>query len=608
MSFRTKLFLVFGLAVAGTVSLVTWAVSESTRRAFEQIDEHRTQAFLAQFRREFALREEQVAATVQRIAESEALLRVAIDLSRSESDRSSHVYEAERLAPLHSLDLLEFTMEDGTILSSAQWPARFGYRSEKAALRAGPPSRRAFLDLQELPDREVLGLVAVQEVKAGDHTLMVTGGLRLDQAFLSTLALPAGMRALLYSNLQPDFNSAALIGVNGPVERGDRLAPLIGEVQEEGSEVTRTLVWTEDPASAEVLHAIPLAGSEGRLLAILLVGSSQESLVRLRAFIRRVGIGTAAAGVLLGLLLAWWFTARVTRPVRQLVTGAREVSGGNWNARVDIYSRDEVGTLASAFNQMTSQLSEQRERLVQAERVAAWRELARRLAHELKNPLFPLQITVENLQRARERHPDQFDEVFREGTATLLAELSNLRSIVARFGDFAKMPQPRFEKTDVNAIVRRVVRLFEAQLAEPNRSKIAVQVTLDEAVRSIQADSEQLQQALQNLVLNGLDAMPQGGVLHLLTQQQEHGIRIEVSDSGTGLTDEEKKRLFTPYYTTKRHGTGLGLAIVQSVVSDHRGRISVVSKVGQGSRIVIDLPQHQSESAIADALGGDDGR
>jgi nitrogen fixation/metabolism regulation signal transduction histidine kinase len=261
---------------------------------------------------------------------------------------------------------------------------------------------------------------------------------------------------------------------------------------------------------------------------------------------------------------------------------------------VDIRSNDEVGELAAAFNTMTRHLIDQRDRLIQAERVAAWRELARRLAHELKNPLFPLQITVENLQRARERTPAQFDEVFRESTATLLAELANLNAIIGRFSSFAKMPQPSFEPVRLDEIVGRELKLFAAQFQAAGRAPIETEVRIDPGLGVIQADPEQLSRALQNLILNAIDAMPAGGTLSIHARRKDDKIRLEVSDTGQGLTKEECERLFTPYYTTKRHGTGLGLAIVQSVVSDHGGKISVESETGRGATFVIELPANRS--------------
>jgi nitrogen fixation/metabolism regulation signal transduction histidine kinase len=244
---------------------------------------------------------------------------------------------------------------------------------------------------------------------------------------------------------------------------------------------------------------------------------------------------------------------------------------------------------------MTGELSDQRERLVQAERVAAWRELARRLAHELKNPLFPLQITVENLDRAKREHPAQFEEVFRESTATLLAELANLKAIIGRFSDFAKMPTPQFEPMQLNDLVRAVLKLVDAQLAASGN--IHPEAYLDPTLPSIEADPEQIKRALQNLVLNALDAMPNGGELRLTTRQYNSTVILEVADSGQGLTQEECARLFTPYYTTKHHGTGLGLAIVQSVVSDHHGTISVESQPGRGATFRIELPITQATRA-----------
>src|SRR5271163_2710509 len=161
--------------------------------------------------------------------------------------------------------------------------------------------------------------------------------------------------------------------------------------------------------------------------------------------IRSAALMVAGAGILLAILLSSWAAARVTRPVVQLAHAAQEVAAGNWNVRVDVNGDDELGQLADSFNRMTTELLSQRERLLQAERVAAWRDLARRLAHELKNPLFPLQLTVENLVRARLQSPEQFDEVFRESSRTLLAEISNLKTIIGRFSEFSRMPQPQVQ-------------------------------------------------------------------------------------------------------------------------------------------------------------------
>jgi len=294
----------------------------------------------------------------------------------------------------------------------------------------------------------------------------------------------------------------------------------------------------------------------------------------------------------------------VTRPVEQLAEAAREVAAGNWQAQVQVDASDELREMADAFNRMTQELTEQRERLVQAERVAAWRELARRLAHELKNPLFPLQITVENLLKAREHGGDQFDEVFRESASTLLAEIANLKAIIGRFSEFSRMPQPQLQAVDINQLVRNVLQVHQAQLSAEGKPAIAAELKLDDRLGKVAADPELLHRALANLVLNAIDAMPRGGTLTLRTRAGADNFVIEVSDTGTGLNKEECDRLFTPYYTTKEHGTGLGLAIAQSVVSDHNGRIAVKSAPGQGTTFVIELPRRLEQAAQFSARTG----
>jgi nitrogen fixation/metabolism regulation signal transduction histidine kinase len=238
---------------------------------------------------------------------------------------------------------------------------------------------------------------------------------------------------------------------------------------------------------------------------------------------------------------------------------------------------------------MTSQLAEQRDLLVQTERVAAWRELARRLAHELKNPLFPLQLTVENMLRARQLPQEQFDEVFAESTSTLMAEIANLKTIIGRFNDFSKMPKPEESMLDMRDVIQRVLTLYEPALAL-REHPIGLKTEIAPAPLPVSGDAELLHRALSNLVLNAIDVMQQGGTMTVVAERRDGFVQIRVSDTGSGLTPEECDRLFTPYYTTKQHGTGLGLAIVQSVIADHRGTITVVSTPGAGATFVIDLP------------------
>lgn len=606
MSFRTKLLIVIVVTVIASVGLVAYTVSTSTRQAFEQLDSQRTMALVEQFRREFARRGAEVDNRIHGIAEAEATLRMAIDLSRPNPDYSLYVTDSRGLAMSHQLDFVELAEHDGVIYSASHWPGRFGTRNEWVSPQVDWRGLGAFLMREDFPveasdaSQAALTLVAVRQVGVGEKKIFVIGGRKLDKDFLASLVLPAGMRALLYRNLTPAFSPAALLSAGAPLEQPEKLAPLVERVRANGAEESATVAWTSDPASAETFHALPLKGRGGDLLGVLLVGSSRRELVEMQEFIRSMAIVAGAIGLLLGVGISWWAASRVTRPVDKLAQAARSVAFGNWRAQVDVKSHDEMGDLAMAFNQMTLQLSEQRERLLQTERVAAWRELARRLAHELKNPLYPLQITIENLQRARDAAPEQFDEVFRESTATLLTELENLKGIVARFSDFAKMPAPQLQPVNVNELVRAAVRLFESQFSAPGKPQVIPELYLDENIATIQADPQLLQRALQNLVLNAQDAMPAGGTLTIRTKNADSAVRIEVSDTGSGLTPEECARLFTPYYTTKHYGTGLGLAIVQSVVSDHGGKISVQSEEGRGATFAIELPARAQKYATAD--------
>ena len=587
MNFRRKLLLAFSASVVVVVAALAWTVSALTRSAFDRMNEERTLALVRQFQREFDRRGDEVVQEVETIARGEAAARMALDLHRAQPDFGAYVGEAKAIADSHRLDFLEFVDGQRRIVSSAQWPAKFGYQDPSLDLASIP--KRAYLKEENLPQGSALGLFAVRPATGGE--LFVAGGKRLDQDFLESLDLPAGTRALLYENVGPAFSAEHVIDSSGKEEGTEKIEPIVREVLGDGKEHTATVRWTASRTDDEIMHAIPLAGQSGRLAGVLLISSSLRAYVELNRRVRDIGLLAGGAGILLMILISTWAAGRVTRPVEQLATAARSVARGDLGVKVEVASKDELGELADAFNRMTRELREQSDRLVQAERVAAWRELARRLAHELKNPLFPLQLTVENLVRAHTQNQQVFEEMFRESTATLLAEIANLKSTIGRFSEFSRMPQPNFQQVDLNDLVQQVARVFQAQWQAG--AKIACRLELDNSLPPIAADSDLLHRAISNLVLNAMDAMPAGGTITLATSNKpDDRVRLEVRDTGSGITPEECQRLFTPYYTTKQHGTGLGLAIVQSIVSDHHGTISVHSAPGQGTTFVIELPRN----------------
>jgi len=587
LSLNAKLLLLISLSITASVGLVAFLIEERAHEAFRRIEKERTETLVGQFRSEFNHEGVEITSSVEGIANSDAMLRTASELTNG-ADLAGFINEAAGYASTAHLDFLDLIAPDGTIISSAHWPARFGYKQRWFLDAGGPVPTDAFLRHVETPQGIALAMLCIRPVKTHGANYYLIGGRKLE-AVLQALSPPPGLRFSIYS--APEKAPGELLGPGRSNIGLDKVMPLIQKAMDERREKATTVDWGSD-MQEEIIQAIPLPGYADHVPGVLLVGNSLEQELTLEKRIRNISLTIAGVAVLLGIIVSAVFASRINRPIKKLAKAAAEIGHGNWDVRVENGSNDEIGKLAAAFNQMTEELIAQRERLVQTERVAAWRELARRLAHELKNPLFPLQITVENLLRARENTPGEFEEVFRESTTTLLAEIANLKTIMGRFSDFSRMPAPELQSTDLDALVRSVVQLFQSQLTSgPKKIEPVLEL---EQLPPVSADPVLIRRVMENLVLNAIDAMPNGGKLTFRTALDDRFAIFEIADTGTGLTPEECDRIFTPYYTSKQHGTGLGLAIAQSVVSDHHGRISVSSTKNLGTTFRVELPLYSA--------------
>jgi two-component system nitrogen regulation sensor histidine kinase NtrY len=282
-------------------------------------------------------------------------------------------------------------------------------------------------------------------------------------------------------------------------------------------------------------------------------------------------------------LLAYLLARGLARPIVEMSVQARAVAGGEPKPVAPAGGRELV-EFANAFNQAIADLTLLRKRLAATERIAARREIARRVAHEIKNPLAPIQAAMETLRRLRARGDAAFDDYFDEATRTVLDEVRRISTIVSEFTRFARLPPPEPAAMDLAEVARSVVALHQTE---------GVTVTLlGDARVELVADRNQMVQVLTNLVQNALDAVkarPDPRVVVEVVTKGERA-RLSVRDNGPGFSAEVAARLFEPYLTTKDHGTGLGLAIVERIVFEHGGDISLERAPEGGAALVASLP------------------
>ena len=286
--------------------------------------------------------------------------------------------------------------------------------------------------------------------------------------------------------------------------------------------------------------------------------------------------------LLLVLLLFLFFLYQITRPLRRLQEATRALSGGNVHVRVAESRLSPINDVIVSFNQMVSDLERSRRRAIEAEKKLIWREIARVMAHEIKNPLTPIKLSVERLEFKYQQDPESVFKVVPDSVSVIKEEIENLQSLVDRFRDFAMLPEA---KPEVYSLAEQL-----QEIAKPYQEMRNIEMQLAADMPVFYGDKVQLKQVFVNLLQNAIQATAEDGRIAIRASFTLSEFRIVLEDDGKGIATDRQELIFEPYYTSRRKGTGLGLPVVKRIVENHGGSIEVESEMDKGSRFTIRIP------------------
>lgn len=350
----------------------------------------------------------------------------------------------------------------------------------------------------------------------------------------------------------------------------------------------------ENINSDDEAHAIPIDTSEGRWYIMVLLRNNRSEATRRAALPLIFTLGILSVSTLITFLLVRWFT----RPISNLSNAAREVATGDLSVRVPSYGRtDEMSRLADNFNEMTSQLEKKRElehQLQQAEKSAVIGRLGSAIAHEIRNPLNYINLTLDHLKsKFAPEDPDRA-RTYLKLNSQLKDEVARINQQITDFLNYSRPAKANLQPIDARKVIEDSLRLVEGQAEEKN---IKIGLVEREDVPKIMGDPEFLRSVFNNLFINAVQAIgPDGGNLNVKIEPDDTNgmVRFEVTDTGAGITKDNLPKVFEPYFSTKETGTGLGLAIVQKILDVHHGNIDVESTVGEGTKFTVKLPKAKS--------------
>lgn len=321
----------------------------------------------------------------------------------------------------------------------------------------------------------------------------------------------------------------------------------------------------------------------------ILVTESQKSIVQ-RIFRDEIKLYSYFIFIFITLIALLLFLISfylITKPLQRLQTATFEIAQGNWSTKVRESRFSPLNDLILSFNSMTGELFESRNKLIQAEKESAWRDMARVLAHEIKNPLTPIRLSIDRLENKYRLKSNDIEAVFKNVKKVIREEVDNLQKLATEFSMFARLPETNPAYYDINIQLK--------EISEPYLNNAKFNFILNNDIPEIYADKNQLKQVFANLIQNGIQSIKNHGKINLISMGTEDSILIKIQDNGSGIEAQDLPKIFDPYFTKREKGTGLGLAIVKRIIEQHAGSISVSSSVGEGTIFTLSFPKYSKK-------------
>jgi len=583
MTFPAKVFVSFVAAFALAAVLLFSAAITGERRTFSELESSQVAAAFENVRRELDRGSEDVVRRVNLVAESEATLRMALDLSRPQPDYSIYANDASGAARTHALELFEFVNGDGTVISSTESTGASGRKEDWVVAAAQSEEGNSFLRRGMSAGELSIAQLAVRGLSVGERKMYVVGGRRLDHRLLAGLPLGPGMRTLLYVDANGSCDPQQLIDATGAPASPGSAADFVTQVCRNPAAGGPGRRFA-DSIAREDDYAMPLTAPDHTVIgAVLIAYSSAAQLAEDQILWRRLWLALVI-GIVGGAAVSYWSAARLVKPMVRLARSAREVAALAPGARAEERGGPEVVALAQALNQAAQKLAAERERLMQAERVTAWREMTRRLTADIESAL------------------DALAEARASGDAS--EGIAGFQRVLDRYREFGELLVLPMQSLRLNDVVRGVLRdlepLFNPAAHDVTRPPISPEVALAEDLPPIRGDSSALARALDTFLLYAVYSMPTGGTFVVRTTHVPGFVLLRIEWPGQFPNDEEAGRLFSSEPLKRTYVSALELPAAQATITDHGGTVETV-RGEQISALVLRFPEEPSGSAAGAA-------